>query len=98
MHKLFLHPLAIEEMIEAKNFYNSKVNGLGSLLFAEIDRAIGLIEETPVSWPTISKDLQRFILKKFPFAVIYRIKEDSIQVLAFMHQHREPFYWKKRLS
>jgi hypothetical protein len=98
MTKLFLHPLAVEEMLEAKNFYNSKVNGLGNHLFEEIDRAIKLIEETPVTWPTISKDLHRFILKKFPFAVIYRIKEDSIQVIAFMHQRRKPLYWKKRLS
>jgi hypothetical protein len=98
MKKLFLHPLAVEEILEAKNFYNSKVNGLGNHLFEEIDRAIKLIEETPVTWPTISKYLHRFILKKFPFAVIYRIKEDSIQVIAFMHQHRKPFYWKKRIN
>lgn len=98
MKKLFLHPLAMEEMLEAKNFYNFKVNGLGNHLFEEIDRAIKLIEETPVTWPTIFKDLHRFILKKFPFAVIYRIKDDSIQVIAFMHQRRKPLYWRKRLS
>jgi hypothetical protein len=98
MKKLFLHPLAVKEMLEAKKFYNSKVNGLGDHLFEEIDIAIKLIEETPVTWSTIYKNLHRFILKKFPFAVIYRIKEDPIQVIAFMHQRRKPLYWKKRLS
>jgi hypothetical protein len=45
MKKLFLHPLAVEEMLEAKKFYNSKVNGLGNHLFEEIDRAIKLMEK-----------------------------------------------------
>lgn len=98
MKELLLHPLALEEIIEAKNFYNSKVGGLGNHLFDEIDRAFKLIVETPVTWPTYNENLHRFILKRFPFSIIYRILEDKVQVIAFMHQHRKPLYWKKRLS
>lgn len=98
MYKIFLHPLALDEIIESKNFYDSKVEGLGTQLLEEMDRAFKLIEEDPASWLSYDKNLYRFVLKRFPFSVIYRIRKDRIEIIAFMHHHRKPLYWKKRIS
>jgi len=98
MKRLLLHPSSLEEIIQAKNFYNSKVDGLGTKLFEEVNRAFKHIERTPETWPIYNSNLRRFILKRFFFAIVYRTTKDTIQIIAFMHQHRIPFYWKKRLS
>jgi hypothetical protein len=98
LYKIFLHPLALDEIIESKNFYDSKVEGLGTQLLEEMDRAFKLIEEDPASWLSYDNNLYRFILKRFPFSVIYRIRKDKIEIIALMHHHRKPLYWKKRLS
>jgi len=98
MKKLFLHPLSLEEIIHAKTFYDSKVDGLGSQLVVEINRAIELIDKMPETWPVYNNKLRRYILKRFPFSIIYRLKNNTIQIIAFMHQHRKPYYWKKRLN
>jgi len=98
LYKIFLHPLALDEIIESKNFYDSKVEGLGTQLLDEINRSFNLIEDEPASWFSYDKNLCRFILKRFPFSVIYRIREERIEVIAFMHHHRKPLYWKKRLN
>lgn len=98
MKQLFLHPSVVEEISEAKYFYNSKVDGLGNQLLDEIRTAIKFIEESPQAWPAYNKNLHRFILRRFPFSIVYRIKEKEIQIIAFMHHRRKPFYWKKRIS
>jgi hypothetical protein len=36
-------------------------------------------------------------LKRFPFHVIYRAKQNQIIVLAVAHQRRQPAYWSGRL-
>jgi hypothetical protein len=98
VRKLLLHPSVVEEISEAKNFYNSKVEELGNQLLDEINTAIKFIEESPETWPAYYINLHRFILKRFPFSIIYRIKDNEVQVIAFMHHRRKPLYWKKRIS
>ena len=64
---------------------------------AEVDRAIDRVIKSPRRWPAVEHGTRRFILQRFPFAVIYREKDSSIQILAFAHGHRRPGYWKARL-
>ena len=89
MKKLLLHPLVVEEIREAKKFYNSKVDGLGNHMFDEISNAIKLVEESPETWHTFHNNLHRFILRRFPFSIIYRIMDNEVQVIAFMHHRRK---------
>lgn len=35
---------------------------------------------------------------KFTYAVVFRVKEGEVQILAVMHLHRKPGYWKERAS
>jgi hypothetical protein len=36
--------------------------------------------------------------KRFPYAVIYWIDADTLHIIAIMHLHREPCYWRNRIS
>jgi len=64
---------------------------------AELDRAIGLVIESPGRWPGGEHATRKFVLQRFPFAIVYREKEAVVQVLAIAHGHRRPGYWKERL-
>jgi hypothetical protein len=64
---------------------------------AEVDQAIGLIAESPRRWPNGLHGTRKFVLQRFPFAIVYREREAGIQVLAIAHGHRRPGYWKNRL-
>ena len=37
-----------------------------------------------------------FLLRRFPFALVYRIEPDVLRVIALAHQRRRPNYWRKR--
>jgi toxin ParE1/3/4 len=39
---------------------------------------------------------RKFLLRRFPYAVVYRITESAIQVIAVAHGRRRPSYWKSR--
>ena len=40
---------------------------------------------------------RRFLLQRFPFAIVCRELPAAIQVLAIVHARRKPGYWKQRL-
>lgn len=46
---------------------------------------------------SIEGDIRRSLVRRFPFGVLYAFENEDIFVLAVMHLHREPNYWKNRL-
>lgn len=90
-------PEVYDEMEDARSWYENKVKGLGVRFLDEVDRAMDAILESPDTWPNYSEETQRFLLHRFPFAIIYRHKEVKIQILALMHLKRKPEYWKARI-
>ncbi len=61
-----------------------------------MSRAVASIAEAPQRWPAGIHGTRKFLLGRFPFAVIYRELPSIIQVLAVAHGHRRPGYWKGR--
>ena len=94
---LEIHAAALAELKSAVSWYLER-NETAALNFVlEFDRALDLVIKTPGRWPVGDLATRRFALQRFPFAVVYRETEESVQVLAIAHKHRRPGYWKKRL-
>jgi hypothetical protein len=91
------HPLATAEIGEAARYYEKRVNGLGTQFLDEVDEAVRGIAAMPKSWPVIECDVRRYLLRRFPFALYYRIGADFIQILACKHHSRHPDYWRGRV-
>lgn len=93
---LEIHPSALEELKSAISWYLERNKTAAIKLAGELDRAIALVIEKPGSWPVGEHGSRKFVLRRFPFAIVYREKQ-AIQVLAVAHGHRRPGYWKDRL-
>jgi plasmid stabilization system protein ParE len=63
----------------------------------ELAHAIGMIAEAPQRWPAGPHGTRRFLLHRFPYALVYRELPSAIQVLAVAHAYRRPGYWKNRI-
>ena len=94
---LELHPAALAEFKEALTWYLERSEAAALNFVVELDRAVDLVTKSPRRWPVGEHETRKFVLNRFPFAVIYREKKVSIQVLAIAHGHRRPGYWKRRL-
>jgi plasmid stabilization system protein ParE len=95
--KVEFHEEASLEYEAAFEWYFERSTSVASRFAAELDRAIGMIAESPQRWPASTHGTRKFLLQRFPFAVVYRELPSIVQVLAIAHGHRRPGYWKERL-
>ncbi|MEI6082393.1 MAG: type II toxin-antitoxin system RelE/ParE family toxin [Verrucomicrobiota bacterium] len=95
---LIYHPAAEAELLEAVRFYEEKVPSLGLDFLEKIDLAITSIESDPERNRLIEKEVRRYLLPRFPFAIYYRMLPEYVRILAIKHHSRHPDYWRDRLS
>jgi plasmid stabilization system protein ParE len=87
----------LEELRSAVSWYLDQNETAAIKFVAEVDRAIDLVSTSPRRWPAGERGARKFVLQRFPYAIIYRERESSVQILAVAHGHRRPGYWKNRL-
>jgi len=90
------YPAAEVEMIAAAAYYEAQQTDLGRRFLAAVQDSINRICLNPRLFPVVETDVRRCLTKTFPFGVLFREQSDSIVVMAVMHLHREPDYWKRR--
>ena len=96
MNVLF-HPDAELEFNAAIDYYEAIENGLGYDFSLEIASTIARIIDFQKAWLVIEGELRRALVKRFPYGILYAEDQDNIYIVAVMHLHREPEYWKHRI-
>ena len=87
--------IARQEYLDAINYYNSRRDGLGYEFAIEIDEGIRNIRLYVSAWQKLSTRLRRYLIKRFPFGIIYSSKGDIITILSIMNLHQKPKSWKE---
>jgi toxin ParE1/3/4 len=81
--------------------YESAAVGLGDRLWLEIQSITALISDYPEIGEQIRRTrrlVRRFPLDRFPFFLIYRLRDDHLEIVALAHTSRKPNYWRSRLK
>ena len=92
------HPEARLEYIEAAMHYANASPGLGDRFYDEIFRLIAEIRHSPSRFRHFDGPWQRHFSTTFPYTVIYVQEPERIYIIAVMHMHRKPGYWKYRVA
>lgn len=90
------HPEAQAEFFAAIAYYEGCEPGLGYDFALEVYSTVQNILSYPTAWPVLEDEIRRCLTHRFPYGILYSIEPDMINVLAVMHLHRNPSYWKKR--
>ncbi len=96
--KYEFHPEAEQELYEAALRYESEVAGLGRRFGEEVERVVQLLLEHPELGSRLDNDLRHFILRRFPFSIVYAAATDLVYIVAVAHGSREPGYWQPRVQ
>ena len=95
--KLVITPPALAELHDAATFYKLKANAeLGLAFVAEFERTANLVLENPLLGAVFRSTRRRYILRRFPYNIIYQVTADELQILAVAHNRRRPGYWAQR--
>lgn len=96
--KYEFHPEAELELYEAALRYESEVPELGRRFGDEVERVVQLLLEHPEMGARVDENLRHFVLRKFPFSVVYAVAGDLVYIIAVAHGSREPEYWRPRVQ
>lgn len=94
--RLRLHPDADFEALEAKSWIKEDDPIQADLFVGALEKTFTEIKRNPDRYRTFSGDFRKARVGKFAYGVVYRIGSNEIEVLAIMHLHRKPGYWKTR--
>ncbi len=97
MTPVVFHPEADAEMAASARWYDQRSPGLGKRFLSEVRAATARIAASPEAWGLAAEGIRRHLVHRFPFGILYREETDRIYILAVMHLHREPEYWRHRI-
>ncbi|MBC8181866.1 type II toxin-antitoxin system RelE/ParE family toxin [candidate division KSB1 bacterium] len=96
MLQVEVHPEVYKELEQSRAWYENQAKRLGIEFLDEVDRAIDLIRKFPNTWSLYCEGCRRFLIHRFPFAIIFRNEKNKIRLFALMHLSRRSGYWKHR--
>ena len=97
MRELVLAVEAEDELLQSARYYEQERRGLGDDFLAEVRALAGRLLEFPNLGTVVLRDIRRARVHRFPYDLVYRVRDNSLLVVAVMHQRRKPDYWKSRI-
>ena len=96
MHSLSLRARALAEVEGARERY--ELVGHGESFLAELETVLETIQAMPRRFPLIDGTIHRALLRRYPFAVFFRIRSTAahVVVLAVLPQRGDPARWPRR--
>jgi plasmid stabilization system protein ParE len=84
------------EIAEAVAWYVARAHGLGDRFVQELEATVDRIGANAQQYPVQFKDIRRACLRRVPYALFYRIVDDTVHVIACFHGSRDPRRWQGR--
>ena len=96
MKPLRFHPSVQRDINEAMDFYSSISESLGEGFWTELEKVFSELKKAPEAHHFDPSGLRRINLKRFPYNVLYLIKEDRIRIQVVRHNSRRPSFGVRR--
>ena len=93
---LVFHRLALDELNQSALWYAQRSETAARRFGDAINQAGERVLREPQAFPFISDNCQRVLLRKFPYALVFRRTADNILVIAVAHAKRKEDYWRSR--
>lgn len=85
---------AVAELKDSATYYEGCSEGLGNDFLDAFEHAMRLIISFPEAWGALDENFRRFLMRRFPYGIIYRVDEGMIVVTSVFHLSRRPNSWR----
>jgi plasmid stabilization system protein ParE len=93
---LLITPEAEEDLADARTWYERRREGLGDRFVLSVEAALDRIRRIPEGATEVFPGVRRVVVRRFPYAVFYRVEPDQLAVIAVYHTKRNPRGWQER--
>lgn len=83
-------PAAFLDIRAAYAWYEGQRLGLGDEFAASLRSAVLSVVAFPTAHQVVHREMRRFLLERFPFALYFRADASGILVVACLHAARDP--------
>lgn len=94
-YSLRLQAIAEKEMHQAYTWYEDQRTGIGDDFLLCTEAVFEAICDNPLHFPIVQKQIQRAVIRRFPYAVFFIVGDEYISVLAVLHCKRRPHRFYK---
>ena len=95
--ELIITQEAERDIAEAYAWYEEQRIGLGEEFLASVDACVLLVCRTPGIFKMVHRRCRRGSLRRFPYALYYKLTARKLKVLGVFHASRDPKRWRMRL-
>jgi plasmid stabilization system protein ParE len=88
---------AENDLIEGFYFYEAQQGDLGTYFLTNLYTDIESLRIHGGIHRKVYKDYHRLLSRRFPFAVFYKVREDTVSVYAVLDCRRDPAWIRKQL-
>jgi len=92
----WFHPDASAEAVAIHNHYFDVSPSLAEDFQVELERSRSVIARSPGTWPQYVHGTQCYLMKRFPYFVVYRVSDTRTEIIAIAHERQKPGYWSNR--
>lgn len=98
MNPVLFDRRAEEELSQSALYYEAQEKGLGLQFLLAVEFAIKEAASNPHIFSATTKGCRKCRVVRFPYAIIFRERNEEIQIIAVMHLKRKPNYWNVRIQ
>jgi toxin ParE1/3/4 len=91
------HPAAQQELQEAFEWYQHHAGPrIAGHFLDEVEEALSLLKNHPEIGESGCSHTRRLIFQRYPYTLVYRLKGETLEIIAIAHHRRRPTYWAGR--
>ena len=83
-------PEVEDDVIRGYAWYEAKSSGLGEEYLRMFYACVSEISKNPLLYPKVYSEFRRRLLRRFPYAIYFMIKDGQIVVFGLFHCARDP--------
>jgi plasmid stabilization system protein ParE len=95
--RLTILPQAELDVWDAAAWFEGRRTGLGDEFLDELDAILRRVIASPFQFPKIKDNMRRGLLRRFPYPVYFGVTKEAVELIAVLHQHRNPRAWETRI-
>lgn len=82
----------------AANWYVARKEGLDRDFITEIEKTMQRIQNNPLQFACVRKQIRMSIVKRFPYGIYFYVIGDVINIFSVFHFSRNPKAMRKRIK